>query len=648
MAFRLFFLVVLLLAKSAVAQRAVPFEWASTQDSLRPTSSAYSHAPPPSPQKHLYYWLRFKLSNPDGFDQTFVLYSTSKWGRAYLYAATPGPLIDSVLRSGGLLPLSERSFRRSATAFKVMLRAGQTLYFEMRLHGALSIYTPKKLDLQASTSEHYEEQDKRRFWLQALFMGIIVIMALYNLVIYLSVHDISYLYYVVSILGIGLYFFFYYGFGLELLWQNAPHWEAYAFAFIVPSTNLARIYFTKSYLHLHDTSPLLNRGLNIFSAFCILIMLMGAGCYAARIDLLVLLIDLISLLGTTVLSMMLLCGIIVYRRGYAPALYFSLANLILVLGGILFIFRELSWIPDNALTRYTVQYGVIAQVILFSLGLSNRLNQAQLKVAQLELDQERERKRLLEEQSQLLQQQVAEQTAHLTELNHLKDRLLSIISHDLRNPLVSLDSFLNLLLNHHNRLSEQEQITLAQKAKQSLSNLNQLLTNLLLWSRSQMSQVSFAPQWTDVGPLVANNLTLLSLDIELKNLQVVLRIPAEAKLYADTEMLDFIVRNLLSNAIKFSNRNGQIRVEFAESAGACVLSVSDDGVGMTAEQIRRVYSQTTLPSTRGTAKEKGSGLGLVICREFMDLHHGQLRIESQQGTSVSCLFGQPTEPPNTF
>ena len=132
-------------------------------------------------------------------------------------------------------------------------------------------------------------------------------------------------------------------------------------------------------------------------------------------------------------------------------------------GGILFIIRELNWISDNSLTRYAVQYGVIAQVILFSLGLSSRLNQAQVKVTQMELDKEREHKQLLEEQSQLLQQKVAEQTADLRGLNHLKNKLLSIISHDLRNPLVSLDSFLNLLINHHDRLTEQERMTLTQK-----------------------------------------------------------------------------------------------------------------------------------------------------------------------------------------
>jgi two-component system, sensor histidine kinase LadS len=304
----------------------------------------------------------------------------------------------------------------------------------------------------------------------------------------------------------------------------------------------------------------------------------------------------------------------------------------------LFIIRELNWISDNYLTRYAVQYGVIAQVVLFSLGLSSRLNQAQVKVTQMELDKERERKQLLEEQSQLLQQKVAEQTADLRALNHLKDKLLSIISHDLRNPLVSLDSFLNLLINHHDRLTEQERMTLTQKARQSLSNLNQLLSNLLLWSRSQINQVVFNPQLIDIKSIIESAIELHSLDIELKNIKIETSIDKLKDIVVDAEMVDFIVRNLLGNAIKFSFKNGVIKIQVNQKDKGFVLSVIDEGVGMTEEQIQKIATQKIIPSTRGTAKEKGSGLGLVLCREFVEMHGGSMEITSDKLTVVSCYL----------
>lgn len=587
--------------------------------------------------KYKNYWLKFSLENQESFDQTYILYTSAKWGEAQIYTS-PYQESRGGEVSGSLLRLTERSYPRSVTAFKVILEKHKKYTFYLRLKGVLSIYTPANIDLKYNTLEGFEQQDKMRYWLQAIFVGIIVIMALYNFVIYLSVRDISYLFYVISILGIGFYFFFYYGFGIELLWQNSPKWDTFAFAFIVPMTNLARIYFTKSYLHLEKTSPLLNKGLNIFSFFCVFISALAVGCYLGNIDLFDLLVDLVGFLGTAVLSMILLCGIVLARKGYTPAFYFSLANLILVLGGILFIVRELSWISDNLLTQYAVQYGVIAQVVLFSLGLSSRLNQAQIKVTQLELDKERERKQILEEQSQILKQKVAEQTADLRELNQLKNKLLSIISHDLRNPLVSLDSFLNLLINHHDRLSEQERITLTQKARQSLGNLNQLLSNLLLWSRSQMNQISFSPQLLDIQSVIDNCIKLHSLDIELKNITIKTNFQLTKPVFADSEMLDFIVRNLLGNAIKFSHKSGLVKVVVEETNDYHKICVIDEGIGLTEEQIDKILSSKVINSTRGTAKEKGSGLGLVLCKEFIEIHGGKLEISSESNTKFCCYF----------
>lgn len=609
----------------------------SHQDSLWP-SMHFETGTYQTLEKDKNYWLKFELFNPAPQPQTYIVFLPTKVGEATLW-----PLSQSFsLRSGSLIPMSQRSYHSHQTCFKIALEKYQKQVFVVRLRGKMSIYTPSQIELKVSTLEAFEQKDKERYWWQGIFAGIIIIMALYNFVIYVSVRDVSYFYYVVSIVGVGLYFFFYYGFGIELIWQNAPYWDTYAFAFIVPFTNLARLYFTKSYLHLPQTSPLLNQALNILSVFCVLIMLLAAICYLSHWDLLDLLIDLVGFLGTVVLTMMLLCGIVVTHKGYSPAFYFSLANLILVLGGILFIMRELDFLPDSSFTRYAVQYGVLAQVVLFSLGLSDRLNQTQLELGHLALEKERERKQLLEEQRQLLEQKVQEQTADLLSLNHLKDRLLSIISHDLRNPLVSLDSFLNLLIHHHNRLSEQEQTTLAQKARQSLGNLNQLLSNLLLWSQAQSSQVVFSPQWIDGQPFIENNLRLHSLDLELKNLQVLVQTDATAQVYADAEMFDFIVRNLLGNAIKFSHKNGRIDLTFGATSEGTWIQIKDEGVGMTAEQIEKVFTQKVMPSTRGTAKEKGSGLGLILCREFLEMHNGQLAIVSNtHGTTITCHWPGP-------
>lgn len=634
--YRKFWVIVLLLAsyEYSFSQKNIDFQIASTNDSIFHSEITFSKFLPSTIEKNKYYWLKFDLENPSIHDQTFVLHTTNKWGEARLIVLKD----SSNLISGSLLPLEKRSYKHSITALRFFLEKHKKQTYLLRLKGVVSIYTPKEIDLKISTLEEFQQHDSLRFWFQGIFFGIIIIMALYNFVIYVSVRDISYLFHVISILGIGLYFFFYYGFGIEMLWQNSPKWDTYAFAFIVPLTNLSRIFFTKSYLNLRETYPLLNKSLNLFIFLCLLIMGLAVVSWVGDIDWFDLLIDLVGFLGTSVLTMMLVSGIFVARKGYSPAIYFSVANLILVLGGNLFIIRELGWIDDNIFTRYGVQFGVLAQVVLFSLGLSNRLNQAQLKVAQLELEKERERKQILEEQSQLLQQKVAEQTADLRELNRLKDKLLSMISHDLRNPLASLDSFMNLLINHQDKLSEQEQTTLAQKAKQSLANLNQLLSNLLLWSRSQMNQISFSPKSLDIQCIIEENVKLESLDAQLKNIKITSIVEPNLRFYGDAEMIDFIVRNLLGNAIKFSHKNSEIYLNFTKQSNGFVFEVKDFGVGISAEQIQKIFTQKSITSTRGTAKEKGSGLGLVLCKEFVELHGGKMEIISSDFTQVICFF----------
>lgn len=580
------------------------------------------------------YWLSFKIDNPNNFDQEYILTTNTKWGNAQLYLIHQQDTLKNI--SGCLLPFIKRSNPSSSTSFKFRLKPKTAYQGFLALTSQLSVYVPSSpIKLTLSTLGDHQQQNFNRLWLQGIFIGIVLVMALYNMLIYLAVRDISYLYYVFSLIGVGFYFLYYYGFGIEIFWKNSPVFDSYSYAFIIPITNLARIYFTKSYLHLPQVHPKLNKQLDMLVYLCLVIFFITGLSYFMQIDLLNLIIDLIGLLGILVLSEMLLCGVMAYRNGYKPARYFIWANAFFVLGGILFIFMELGWLPDNLLTRYSVQYGLLTQVVIFSLGLSSRLNQANLQVANLELEKERERKEFLETQSKILQQKVAEQTANLTELNAVKDKLLSIISHDLRNPLVSLDSFLSLLINHKEKLSEDEQVTLAQKARQSLGNLNQLLTNLLLWTRSQMSLVKYEPQWIELAPKIEANLKLYAIDIELKQLQIETFFDTQKPIYADKEMVDFTIRNLLGNAIKFSKASKKIDILLSELNNSIVLEIKDEGIGMSEKQLLEFGDKRMMTSKRGTAKEKGTGLGLFICKEFVEKMGGKLEIESTLGSGTS-------------
>lgn len=560
--------------------------------------------------------------------------------------------------TGSLLPLHKRNHPGNSNVVRFMLPRDAVYRISILNSPVYSIYQTQKTDLSLQPTTRFEQQDTRRLFWQGIFLGTILVMALYNLFIFYGVRDVSYLYYVLSIAGLGLYLAFYYGFGIEYLWPGLPRWDTFCYTIIVPFTNLARLLFTKSYLRTNTLMPRLNRVVNLLIAACGLLMVTGLATFLADLDYLNSLIVVVGLVGTLVLILMLVAGLVAYYADrYQPAKYFITANALLVIGAILFILREMGWVEDNFYTRYFVQIGFVIQVIVFALGLASRYNQTRQELVlqriekeRMALEVEREKKQMIEQQKQELQIQVEQQTQdlkqqnitleetiheledsknQLSQLNSVKDKLFSIISHDLRNPLATMQSFLKLITQHHEKLNEEEKKKLVKEAQGSLDYLNELLYNLLQWSKSQMHLLEFKPEILTAKTVIEKNIRLLYLQAHMKQVQINTSLDEKMTLFADKEMLDFIIRNLLSNAIKFSHKNSQIEIAVKQVPGAVEISVIDEGVGMSEDTKQQLLQASLSNSRRGTAKERGTGLGLLISKEFIARHGGELAIEQR-------------------
>ncbi|WP_017732098.1 sensor histidine kinase [Nafulsella turpanensis] len=583
------------------------------------------------------------------------------------------------MRSGLFVPYGSRSSPHHKSLFRFVLEPNEKTVVWVRMDTDNRHPLPATFKAELKSVEVLQQENERRLLVQGLFFGIIMVMAFYNLMLFLAVRDISYLYYVLSIVGIGLYFFFYYGFSLQTIWQNQPVWNAYSFSLIVPVTNIMRIMFTKTYLSTKDMIPWLNRFLNLLLVLCFVPIAMGLLAFFFELSWYELTIDVTGVMGTAVLSSMLLAGILTYLRGYTPALFFIVANLLFVLGANMFIIKEMHLLTESIMSRYAVQLGVIAQVILFSLGLAYRLKKARqealnqtLERERLEREKETERKELVEQQKKELEEKVAARTAALQEktlelqatihklrqsedglrqLNKIKDKLFSVISHDLRGPVATLDSFISIITQHATRISEEEMSKLSGKTRESVNNLSFLLDNLLNWSRTQMGTLSFRPEPLDLKAIVQKNTELYSFNAEAKKLSLVTDVPEEVVAHGDHGMIDFIIRNLLSNAIKFTPAYGTIKVIVRAENNGLWFSISDTGIGMSAEHLKRVADPEDTFSTPGTAREKGTGLGLCLCQEFLALHGTQLEISSEKDIgsqfSFRLLSKQPFAPYNT-
>ena len=607
-------------------------------------------------QKSNIFESNFILQNKSRFDRSLVLQFPKS---GYVHVVVNGLAKKS---TGALLPLQQRDLPVHVMAVQLAIPKDSSLKVQIQFLPTYGMYVPAKFDVKVEDMVLFEKNDTSRLFWQGIFLGIFLVMALYNLFIYFGVRDISYLYFVLSIVGLGLYIAFYYGFGMEYLWPNAPRWDSFCYTIIVPFTNMSRLLFTRAYLNTPVLTPSINWLLKLLLLASGVLLVISFTGYVLDIDILGQLVDFIGILGILVYILMLSAGLVAYYQDrYAPARYFILANILLVIGAILFILRELNFLPDTFITRYLVQIGFLVQVIVFALGLTQRYNQLKLEAAQQRIDSELEKKEMIEKQKELLQVQVDQQTkdlkaqnlqleafihqleesrSQLTELNQVKDKLFSIISHDLRNPLATMQSFLKLITERHDQLSDTDKEKLIAEAQQSLDYLNQLLYNLLQWSKSQMQLLEFRPDYQSVHDALERNRRLLFLQAQMKQIQVQAASTDALTVFADKDMLDFMLRNLLSNAIKFSNKQSVVAIRAWKDGNATLIAVEDQGVGMS-EQIREQLLHANITSSRrGTGKERGTGLGVLITKEFITRHGGEMQIKTApgEGTVFTLVF----------
>lgn len=234
-------------------------------------------------------------------------------------------------------------------------------------------------------------------------------------------------------------------------------------------------------------------------------------------------------------------------------------------------------------------------------------------------------KKRLEIQNQIIsgQNQTLEvQKQELQELITAKDKLFSVVAHDIRSPLAGLSSMIDLLNRRQVNLNEEDTQSALQQISKSLANVYQLLNNLLDWARLQTGSFVFEPVSITLAPVAKKTVELFEPQISAKNLRIISNIPPDLTLSADKNMLEFILRNVVSNAIKFTFSGKEIIIEAEKLADCILIRVKDNGIGLSEEEAAKIFN---LPTSRlGTKGERGAGIALSICNEFMTKHGGSI------------------------
>jgi PAS domain S-box-containing protein len=237
--------------------------------------------------------------------------------------------------------------------------------------------------------------------------------------------------------------------------------------------------------------------------------------------------------------------------------------------------------------------------------------------------------------------QLIDSQERLKQLNSDKDKLFSIIAHDLRNPISSFLNFTSILSNDYSNLSLQEIGTFSESLHISAKHMHKLLENLLDWARSQTGGIVFKPMEFNLNEIIFDNLFLFKKSADEKNISIIAEYAEKPVVFADYNMIDTITRNLISNAIKFTNPGGTVKVCITEEENNLLLQIHDNGIGMNNSIINNLFSMDKSTFRTGTAREKGTGLGLLIVKEFISLHRSELFIKSEEGKGSVFSFKLP-------
>ena len=250
-------------------------------------------------------------------------------------------------------------------------------------------------------------------------------------------------------------------------------------------------------------------------------------------------------------------------------------------------------------------------------------------------------KKKTNKQLEIVIKKIAKSEAALKESNATKDKFFTIISHDLKGPFNVLLGFSDILVKEAEEYDRDEIVMFSKTINTSARHLFDLVENLLSWAGSQSGKLQNNPEKVDLRELCVKNIFVLKNSAEKKNIILYQEIPENTYVYVDTNIVSMVIRNLISNALKFTNSGGKISITSSEKDNLVEISVIDTGIGISEENRKKLFRIDTNYTTKGTSDENGTGLGLILCKEFIEKSGGKIWIESEQGKGSTFKFTLP-------
>jgi signal transduction histidine kinase len=489
--------------------------------------------------------------------------------------------------------------------------------------------------IKMATAKNFAEGKSVKNSLEIIYIGILLTLFLFNLFLYFSIRDTTYIYYSLYVFSLAVYIVTYLrGYGYLLGYDARVILNLYPHIFLSISA-IASILFSQKFLNLKSLSPAWTKAYSFLIICCVVMFFtsfFGFKSISATLA------QLSSLLCTIVLWC---SGIASFRSGHKPAKYYILAwsfiavtivAVVLSLEGI-FTFHDYSF--------EFVPIGSTIELLLLAFALGDRYKT--ILTSQQKLRDEN--LILIQTQNERLEKLVEERTIKLTDTilqlessNAVKNKLFSIIAHDLRSPFNSLMSIFSL--KDMNLLSLEELKMLLNENKKNIDTIHNTLNNLLYWAKSQMEGLKTQPANFNLAELIEDlKLVYLPL-IQSKGITISLQTTDRSIVYADENQIQLILRNLIDNAIKFTPPSHCIDISLLAKQTHLEISVSNSVSSSHELNIESMTNSDAFEATYGTSHEKGIGLGLHLCREYIKSNGSELRVKIS-GREVSFSFELP-------
>jgi signal transduction histidine kinase len=536
--------------------------------------------------------------------------------------------------------------RKEETGYiKLELAKNEKLNFALKLNGNFPNYAIK-IDLIPGNeiSKSDDIINKQNFALLAIILSFLI----FNTLVYITLKDNSYLYYIFYLFNLFMFL------GVRSLVKGLNlEIETYVLHYVIVDIflilfNIAVVKFALSYFEDFINvkwKNFLNGYLYVFIVPLILMIIYYKNYYQEPQNYVLALLSICTALAVLVFTL----NHIKFNK--RVAMLFLLAELPMILGGMFLASEFLINDAEHSLRHgpSVFKISVVLEILFFSFALGNKYREQRLLLLeQLELNEQlkiqklEELKVLSDQKNRQLGALVEQRTlelkktnSDLLKLNKEKNKIFSILGHDLRSPLSSLIMMLELFNSAD--LSEEELKEMVTITKTQLISLNGSVENLFSWAQSQMEGLTVNPKSINLSELISEKTNLLKITADKKKILLNNQIDENVNVFIDRNHLGIIIQNLINNAIKFTKENGLIKIEVTYNAQKAFISVIDTGIGMKPELIERINNDLLVSSTKGTAGEKGTGLGLLLCKELIEKNNGAISFKSvsNQGTTIT-------------